>query len=68
MKKDENTFFHIRYIVLCDHFGDIGFTDCVIGMEEKVREKKREPEKYGKINNKVMSAHFQQLYRWKIKV
>ena len=33
----KNTFFHIRYIVLCDHFGDIGFTDCVIGMEERVR-------------------------------
>lgn len=32
-----NTFFHIRYIVLYDHFGDIGFTDCVIGMEERVR-------------------------------
>lgn len=38
----KNTFFHIRYIVLCDHFGDIGFTDCVIGMEERVREKRNE--------------------------
>lgn len=32
-EKMRNTFFHIRYIVLCDHFGDIGFTDCVIGAE-----------------------------------
>lgn len=30
-EKMRNTFFHIRYIVLCDHFGDIGFTDCVSG-------------------------------------
>lgn len=36
-EKMKNTFFHIRYIVLCDHFGDIGFIDCVIGMEERVR-------------------------------
>jgi len=36
---NKNTFFHIRNIVLCDHFGDIGFKDCVIGMEEKVRGK-----------------------------
>lgn len=34
----ENTFFHIRYIVLCDHFRDIGFTDCVMGMKDRVRE------------------------------
>lgn len=42
----KNTFFHIRYIVLCDHFGDIGFTDCVIGMEERVREEKGNQKKW----------------------
>lgn len=40
-----NTFFHIRQIVLCDHFRDIGCTDCMIGMKEKVREIKKKKKK-----------------------
>lgn len=47
-KKKKNTFFHIREIILCEHFGDIGFTDCVIGMKEKVREKKKQIKENGK--------------------
>lgn len=46
----KNTFFHIRDIVLCDHFGDIGFTDCVLGGR---REKKKRTKKYGEKSHKI---------------
>lgn len=66
-EKMKNTFFHIRYIVLCDHFGDIGFIDCVIGMEERVRggKKKKRTKKiwrnhiksWAKKTDKVITVH-----------
>lgn len=46
LKNQNDTFFHIRKIVLCEHFGDIGFTDCVIGMEETVRGENRNHKSY----------------------
>lgn len=50
----KNTFFHIRQIVLCDHFRDIGCKDCVIGMKEKVREIKKK--KYEKKSHENLEA------------
>lgn len=54
----KNTFFHIRQIFLCDHFRDIGFTDCVIGTKEKVREIEMTNKKLEKSHENLEELNF----------
>lgn len=54
----ENTFFHIRQILLCDHFRDIGFTHCVIGMKEKVRAIEKREKKLEKSHENLKELNF----------